>query len=295
MSKAPKAGATFANRVAAKKQSQLDAIKGRGRPLGGAPPIPEGKLSGLVEPRQDVPFELPPDVHQPVQGVGGAYEVNQAVTDGRPMTVGQAKRAGMGLIPDEEPEQEAPEEEEPLVDDKLDETERQMVDEFRDYTSAFNFPMLTETQKKLLSKERREAIEGRLDDLDLTDLVTTGEIKQRIPIVPGKLEILVRTYSQKEYTWMLENLYKYYSGTQEYVNEMLNTFKLVCSLVAVNGKRIPDHRDQDTGKVDKDRFEKKMDIVAGFPTQLISDISVQCSWFNERVLGLFDQDQIKNG
>lgn len=238
------------------RRRKLSEMKDTGRPLGGAPKITEEQVNALVGAEDpDIQYETPPDL---------------------------------------EPEQEAAEPEE-TVTKKLEDADDELVDKLTQYSNNFDRDAFNDAYNTLMSSSRRKAIEKDLKPLDLTDLVTSGQVQQVISIVPGQLEIAVRTYSQKEYVWLLENIYRYYSGNAEFIAEMLNTFKVVCSLVAVNGKRIPDHRDPTTKDIDDKRFNEKLKIVTAFPTQLLADISVQCAWFNDRVLRLFSKDQLKNG
>jgi hypothetical protein len=109
--------------------------------------------------------------------------------------------------------------------------------------------------------------------------------------------VSLRTFSQRENLWILKYLYDF-PGSSLYVQELINTCRLVCSLVAINGSYLPDHR-QDAGtateKILKEDFEKKFFHVASFPVQLVADLSVQAMWFQDRVDKLFTVDALKNG
>lgn len=297
----PRARPVYADRVAAKRMN-LNALKGQGKPLGGAPPVPKGKLAPLLEPQPDIPYEVPPDMRQqpPLSGVGAAYEVNQALSSGEtegPVTMGDAKRVGRGGMLQPQQEGQADQEEAepaPVVEpakNKIDVAERDMIQNFQ-ANLPFDFQEINESLKKLMGADRRKRIEARLAPMDLTDMITKKELQQEIPIVPGKLRIVLRTWSQQEYLWMLEYLWKF-PGSANFTNELLNTFKMVCALVSINGARIPDHRNDK--KADEAKFKVKMDIVAGYPTALVADISLQVIWFNERVLSLYSEDELKNG
>jgi hypothetical protein len=282
-------------------QRTVDSIKGHGKPLGGAPPIQPGKVAALLQDPAEV-MELPPDMMEPpIQGIGSAYEVNQAVSHGAdPMTLAEANAAGMGTwsanaepqddaeAPAEESKEEEPKE---TVETKLDTAERDIISDMR-RSLPFDLESISVVQVKLMTPERKKAIEERLKPMDIADLIVKSEIRQDIPIIPKKLVVTLRTFTQKEYIWMLEHMYKY-AGSTAYTNELLNTFKMVCTLVAVNGKLIPDHRVN--GAVDEKKFKEKMEIVSRFPVSLLADFSVQASWFNDRVLDLFTYDNLKNG
>jgi hypothetical protein len=95
----------------------------------------------------------------------------------------------------------------------------------------------------------------------------------------------------------MQYLYEF-PGSDRYQEELFNTLKLVCSVVAINGAVLPDHRD-DVGNrgehVDRKKFEDKLYHIQALPVQLLADIGVQCTWFNDRVQKLFTIENLKNG
>jgi hypothetical protein len=161
----------------------------------------------------------------------------------------------------------------------------------------FDFDAINETQKMLMSPDRRKLIEGRLSPLDIEDMIVKREIQQTVVVIPGKLSYTFRTFNQSESLFCLRYVYDF-PGSMIFANELLNTCKMVCSLVAVNGAMLPDHRKglgSDKEEVDRELFEKKKHHVAGLPVQLIGDLSVNAIWFNDRVTKLFSLDNLKNG
>ena len=262
-------------------------------------------------------------------GVGSAYHVNQEMARGNvdePVSlrgarqmVEDAKKKAEQQAPARKPmspesiraleaakeatekEAEATEpvnSEHPLKEDataaELEKATEKMVNPRPD---LFDFESIAAAQKMLVQPSRRKKIEEKLEDLDIADMIVKREIQQTVTVVPGKLIYQFRTFNQHENLFCLRYVYDM-SGSVAYIEELLNTCKLVCSLVAVNGALLPDHRKgvgSDKEEVDKDLFQKKMFHVANLPVQLIADISVNAIWFNERVTRLFSVENLKNG
>jgi hypothetical protein len=319
---------SYSERVKAQR-AKTDSLKGKGKPLGGAPPLPPGKLEKLTMPKPDfgteepeVRIDEPPDPKQQVPGVGSAYNVNQSMasgdTDG-PVSLSDAKKMKRKLSPQTEealkamdenvraavtespPEtavpipaptfDAAPEKDEASTRDDKDDLNK--ADKDLERAPMFDIEGMIRARNSLLSEERRKAIEERLEDLDIADMVTKREIQQVIPVVKGRLSFTVRTLNQAENLFCLQYTYEF-PGSEAYLNEMLNTAKMVCSLVAVNAAMLPVHMG-DNDEPDRDLFQKKWDQVVRFPVQLVGDLSVQLIWFQNRVNDLFNIDNLKNG
>jgi hypothetical protein len=323
------------------KQAQTNALKGHGKPLGGAAPIPEGKLSPLAMPLPDFSTEEPPDEMARLEkkqrleaqqaaaqqlamtGVGSAYTVNQKLMKGehsRPVSLAEAKKdaqspRGPKISPqtaealkkmDEAVRAQTKDEQDegppqPVLEPPSDDSDRKDLDDadkdLRKEEVKLDFEGIIQARNALMSEERRKRIEKRLKELDIDDMIRNREITQTIPVVPGKLELTLRTFSQKEHLWCMQYIYEHI-GSDSYQNELFNTCKVVCSLIAINGKPLTEHRNKvgERGEeVDRKKFDSKLDQLIGFPVQLIADISVQLIWFNARVNKLFDLDTLKNG
>lgn len=163
--------------------------------------------------------------------------------------------------------------------------------------AAMDFGALGDIRSTLMSQHRRDAIEKRLKPLDIGDMVMKRELQQTIPIIPGQLECTLRTFSQRENLWILKYIFNF-PGSALYIQELINTCRLVCGLVALNGSYFPDHRKnagQATEEIIKEDFEKKFFHVTSLPVQLVADLSVQSMWFQDRIDKLFTVDTLKNG
>jgi hypothetical protein len=275
-----------------------------------------------------MPIQLPPDGMP--QGVGAAYPVNQHLAAGaqKPVSMAEARRQGLGgtkpaispetekllseaqlqggeapVAPPAPAEQEGPAELPPPVEDgslkeDLDEADAEIV---HDRTPQFQLPYdadeMNTARQYLESPERRQAIEGTLSELDVADLITDREIRQDVEVVPGKIIYTFRTFNEREHLWCLRYVYNF-PGSVRYVSELLNLFKLTCSIVELNKQPLPDHRKdigRPTEEVDEKKFKEKYDILVRYPIQILSDMSIQCMWFDERVTKLLSLGSLKNG
>jgi len=327
----PGKGLRSAQTFAQRKRSAA-GVKGKGRPLGGAPPIPEGKMAGAVMPKPtfEIPYEDPPPIHSndravpPSQGVGSAYPVNQNMAaGGKQKSLSQAKREGLmdtsgtqGRGPSEEtaaalqaihnriqesdrepppPPQEPKKEDESELDQELmDKAEEEIAESSK---SLIDFEALSGVRNNLMSEERRKAVESRLKKLDISDMVMSREIQQEVTIIPGKLSLTYRTMNEREHLFCLRHVYEH-QGSAAYMEEMFNVAKLACSLLEVNGAPLPEHR-KNVGKpneeVDEENFKLKLFHLCSFPVQFLAEMSVQGMWFNDRINDLFSVENLKNG
>jgi hypothetical protein len=257
-------------------------------------------MSGLGRSDQNPPVGM--------GGVGSAYPVNQAMASGevdKPMSLRDAKalgRAKSGSKAELSPEtaeglrrvQELQDQE---SEDQVDTTEAELAEateEILQRPGQFDFNALNEQQRILMDPDRKKEIEGRLEALDIADMILKREIVQDVPVVTGTLIYTLRTFNQQENLFCLSHVYESGERSMSWAEEYLNTCKLVCSLVAINGARLPNHLDQN-GEVDREAFENKMRHVASLPTPLVADISVQTIWFEQRVNKLFSAGNLKNG
>lgn len=262
-------------------------------------------------------------------GVGAAYAVNQALsrgdTEGRPVTLREGnkmtRQGGQGLSeesvqalkmakenfeqqqsePDEPsgetPEQETGEKHSPQVAKETKAELEEMEDELGPSKPPIDFGAIEDARTTLLDPERKKIIEARLEPLDIGEMIMKRELQQTVPVIPKKFEVTLRTFSQKENLWILHYLFNF-PGSALYTQELLSTCRLVCSLVAINGKMFPEHRKnpgEESEVIIKEDFERKFYYLASYPVQFVADLSVQLMWFQERVDNLLSIDALKNG
>jgi len=298
------------------KMQQLAQLSGGG--------IPHPVFEAESMKPQSNPFKAPPP-----EGVGASYEVNRAMANGKfdgPVSLRQAKEMEQkkGLSPEtqqalmmaqENMDKTTPSAEEQNIAkaakdstvldapqtstdrSELDRAESVIVKAQDSRSDLFDFDQFPNIRNTLMGTERRKKIESRLTPLDITEMIMKKELRQTIPVIPGKLEFLLRTYTQAENLWCLRYIYDF-SGSPIYTQELLSTCRLACCLLKVNEAFMPEHRinlNQHDETIDKAAFEKKLATLKAFPIQLIADMSVQLMWFEDRVNNLFSLDALKNG
>jgi hypothetical protein len=165
------------------------------------------------------------------------------------------------------------------------------VDLFKELQDVLDDP----AQWNLLNNPtRRKEIEGRLDPMDITDVILHGEVRQTVPIVPNKLEVSYRSVSGDEDLAVKQMMFGE-SGGDRYLMDKYTIMQLTLALVSINGEELPTQLN-DKKKFDETKFLVKFSKVSRFPVQLIADLGIQYLWFDERVRRLFigGTDELKN-
>lgn len=127
---------------------------------------------------------------------------------------------------------------------------------------------------------RRKEIEARLEPLDLTDLIIQGELRQIVPIIPGKLEVELRSPSSEEDLAVKRLMYDE-KGGDRYLMDKYIIMNLTLALVSINGQELPTHLKD--GSFDETSYMRKFARVRKFPIQLVGDLGLQYAWFDRRV------------
>lgn len=325
---------SYAARVQERQTKRAAAtLKGKAPPLGHVESPSSEKMEAIANhsgagslpaPNFFTDVPSPPPAGQPgqpeqappkIQGVGASYPVNQAMARGeveRPVTLREANQMStkprpalspesvqaleMTQVDTGEPEPEPPKEQIKSVAEETQQELDEASDQFEPDIPV-DVDSMVAAREGIMSPQRRETIEARLKPMDIGDLITKREISQEVIIIPDKFVVRLRTFSQRENIWVLQYLYDF-PGSNLYVQELLNTCRLVCGLVSINGQYLPDHRSDvgtPTENVDREAFSTKMFHVVSFPVQLVADMSVQMMWFQDRVDKLLTMGELKNG
>ena len=209
-------------------------------------------------------------------------EVAEAHSQDSP--AGAATRIGGGASPNRKLDEEARKTLENLDDFDLDSLHSMMV---RD---LFN------------NEEQRKIIESRCDPMDLADLIMTGIVKQKVPIV-------LPTETSKGFVPTFQSL----GGDDDlackrlivaeatalkvddrYLLDKYAFMGLTCALESINGTPLPTHRDQN-GTFNDELFWAKFNKVIRFPLPMLASLGVNYFWFDVRVRRLFGAEKVKNG
>lgn len=243
-----------------------------------------------------------------IPGVGSAYAANQPAARGAPVTqqppqqppsgeyVNPPRPEGSGLRPETLQQLEAvaqanrpdaPVSKKEAAD--LEETVKEMTE---DYNESFDYDNFGRRVRSMLNnKERREAIEKRCGAMAIEDLITQGEVRQVVPIIPNKFFPTFRSVQGVE-DLFIKRLMSSERGSDQYILDKFAIMNLSAGLYALNGKPLPSHLN-DKGDPDEKLFEHKFKVVLKMALPLIADLSTNYTWFGSRLEKLFIVDNIK--
>lgn len=143
----------------------------------------------------------------------------------------------------------------------------------------------------LRNKKRKEAIEARCPTMDFEDLLMSGSVMQKVPIIPGRFEPTFRSLQGTE-DLEIKRLMGSIRGPDQYILDTFSIFNLTAGLHAINGKILPSHLDKN-GDFDEKLFEAKNKTVIKMAIPILADLSVNFTWFVNRVQKLTVIDEIK--
>ena len=156
-------------------------------------------------------------------------------------------------------------------------------------------PLPTRTGTPWLDDPKlRKAIEARLDPLDFDELVSTGKVRQRVPIVPGKLEPMFQTLSGEDEAFVTEQAHLEAAGTPNLLR-IYTLMELAMGLqVSLDGRPLPKIFD-DKGVRDAALFRIRWKKVADSAVEIPQLLALNFVWFRERVGRLTVLDALGNG
>lgn len=186
------------------------------------------------------------------------------------------------------------------AEEKVAQAQESLAEGFNDIVGA-----ITKDKPDLSSQKRREAIEKNLPSLNIDEMILGGQVKQAVK-VGENMVMLFRHPSQAEDLYIKRLIGTERITGEAYILDKFATYGVALGLmsITVNGHTkdySKTYRVTDFGQVEVDEagFQKKMSEMQSLPHLLISDISVQYMWFEERVwreyLKFFSPAALKNG
>lgn len=302
----------YASRIASAKQKV---------PVGGVPmpkiprldqPLPDPSIG--VQSQRMRHAMLSPEQQEELQkrgqfipGVGSGYAANQPslrtqapqppsppppISNGNQEYVNPPRPAGAGL------RQETVEQLQNLAQAQASsaqpapDSDEELKKEIDDLESQFDTDEFGQKVRNLLNnKERRDKISSRCEPMGIEDLITQGEVRQKVPIVPGKFIPEFRSVSGEE-DLLVKRMLSSERGSDTYILNLYSLMDLTLGLYALNGRVLPSHLDKD-GNPDEDLFKTKLRTVRKLPLAMLIDLSVNYVWFGKRLQKLFVVDEIK--
>lgn len=153
------------------------------------------------------------------------------------------------------------------------------------YAAEINSILSDEDINLLNNPVRRKEIEDRLEPLNIEDILIYGELQQEIPVVPGKTKYKFRSTTGEEDLAVKRMMFGE-TGGERYMLDKFSLMNLALGVVAINNMNLPTHLNEKK-RFDETAFQKKYEILLRFPVQLLADMAVQYTWFDQRVRRLF--------
>ncbi len=152
----------------------------------------------------------------------------------------------------------------------------------------------------LKNPDQKEIIERRLkpfDQEDLSKLLDTNTIRQRVPVVPGVFEPTFESMDQDvefalKQLLMLES--KSVNVTEAYLMDKYAVMTTAAGTVMINNNPLPSMYTAQ-GDFDADLFWKKFTWLSKKPLHMLASLGIHYAWFEGRVRRLFKVEEIKNG
>src|SRR5258708_4851251 len=254
-------------------RSGIDALKGT-EPVG---VIPKGRMPSFAKDYRSSP--------SPISEDGGVRPRPAGAPPIRPETIEEIQ--GFAKASAKEAEEERKKAEEKKSEEKAQELKDDLFD-------ALDFDGRSEAEKILNNKKRRLAIESRCEPMNFEDLIWKNEVQQKVPIKPGEFEPVFRSLTPSENLFIKAFISKESITTDMYIMEKMGLCQLTCSLVSVNGRDLPPHRDQN-GEIKDDLFKAKLAKVMAMSGYIIADLGLNYTWFDLRVRRLINPDALGNG
>lgn len=204
------------------------------------------------------------------------------------------------------PQQEAPKEPEPQLQDIGKTTEeafskdqKQEIKEALKEMDEFQLDQFRQaiTKDPLNNEEQRKIIESRLKPMTIDELIMTLTVTQDVPIIPGKL---IATFKHPPgdvdlaIKRMIMNETKSLEVSERYFLDKFALMALCANLHAINNKPFPDYRD-DSGEINEEMFYKRLNRMLRLPMYMLASLGINAQWFDARVKKLFVADVVGNG
>lgn len=158
-------------------------------------------------------------------------------------------------------------------------------------------PLFLDTQYppniSLANLKRRRAIESRVSKIRIDDLFISGELRQKVQIIPDKFMVEFRTPSAKEALHAKHQLTVARNEVMPYVSSLMAVMEIAIHLHSYNGKQLAPITKNN--EIDEKAFDERYTFVSNLPQQVIEDLWVNQMWFLDRIRQEVTADNLKAG
>lgn len=141
----------------------------------------------------------------------------------------------------------------------------------------------------------RARVESRCGQLDFDSLFTAGGVRQKVPIIPGKLEPVFQTLDGSADLFIKKALAQDMDVSDAYVIDAYSLMQLSIGIVELYGRELPAFIDSRTGEPDLVLFNKRWRWLAKQSTPVLEALSVNFRWFDDRVRSMLAEGDLGNG
>lgn len=157
------------------------------------------------------------------------------------------------------------------------------------FSSMSNKPSI-----RIASVAKRKEIEERCGEVHIDELFVSGELRQRVVIRPGRLEITYRTLKGKEDLYIKKRLGEVRDETIRYAEDRF-LYMLLCAHVhTYNSTPLPSIFN-DQGQISDSAFNRRFEVICDIPQVLMEEIWVNYIWFEERVRRALEAENLSGG
>ena len=154
--------------------------------------------------------------------------------------------------------------------------------------------MLTPPSLKVASLAAKGRLNKSLPALQIDDLFISGEIRQKVQIVPQRMSVVYRTLTSADDLYVKRRLRDVKAEAPRYVEERYITMLLAAHLEEINGEPMPPMTDSH-GDIKDELFDKRFARVCKVPYVLMERLWVNWRWFEERVSEALNGDFLGDG
>lgn len=146
----------------------------------------------------------------------------------------------------------------------------------------------------IASVAARKRAEAKLRPLQIDDLFISGELRQRVEILDGKLSVVFRTLNAGEDLYIKRRLGDARNEVVRYAEDRFLLMQLAAHIAEINGESLPNIMSA-KGEISDEQFDARFARVGKLPTVLIERLWVQWMWFQDRVSKAMSPDFLERG
>lgn len=147
---------------------------------------------------------------------------------------------------------------------------------------------------KISNVALRKAVEAKLKPISIDDLFISGEVRQRVDIIPNKLSVVFRSLRTGEDLYVKKRLIEVKTESARYAEERFLLQNMCCFIHEINGETFPPIMDSND-KIDDKAFDERFTKISKLPQVLLDRLWIHWRWFEDRVRKALDYDFLGNG